>query len=68
MARVKVLEIPQLMRDIAAYEDESVTRPALQLIAPTFARTTEMIRMELRAHTGREVHGGHLLSDVSAPI
>jgi integrase len=46
MARVKVLEIPLLMRDIAAYEGEPVTRLALQFMAHTFARTTEMIRAE----------------------
>ncbi len=46
MARVKTIEIPQLMRDIAAYDGEIVTRLALQFMALTFARTTEMIRME----------------------
>ena len=46
MARVKVLEIPQLMRDIATYEGEMVTRLALQFMALTFTRTTEMIKME----------------------
>lgn len=46
MARVKVLEIPQLMRDIAAYDGEIVTRLALQFMALTFARTTEMIHLE----------------------
>jgi len=46
MARVKPLEIPQLMRDIAAYDGELVTRLALQFMALTFARTTEMIQME----------------------
>jgi integrase len=46
MARVKVLEIPQLMRDISLYDGELVTRLALQFMALTFARTTEMIRME----------------------
>jgi len=46
MARVKVLEIPQLMRDIAAYEGEMVTRLALQFMALTFVRTTEMIQMQ----------------------
>lgn len=46
MARVNVLEIPQLMRDIAGYEGELVTRLVLQFMALTFARTTEMIQAE----------------------
>jgi len=46
MARVKTLDIPQLMRDIAAYEGEIVTRLALQFMALTFARTKEMINAE----------------------
>ncbi|WP_175761480.1 tyrosine-type recombinase/integrase [Burkholderia anthina] len=46
MARVKPLEIPQLMRDIAAYPGEPVTRLALELMALTFVRTTEMIRAQ----------------------
>ncbi|WP_338638366.1 tyrosine-type recombinase/integrase [Burkholderia pyrrocinia] len=46
MARVKPLEIPQLMRDIAAYSGEPVTRLALQLMAFTFVRTKEMIRAQ----------------------
>lgn len=46
MARVKILEIPLLMRDIAGYEGEMVTRLALQFMALTFARTKEMIRAE----------------------
>ncbi|WP_213763507.1 integrase arm-type DNA-binding domain-containing protein [Caballeronia sp. dw_19] len=46
MARVKILEIPSLMRDIAGYQGEMVTRLALQFMALTFTRTTEMIRME----------------------
>lgn len=43
MARVKSLELPQLMRDIAAYEGEPVTRFALELMALTFVRTSELI-------------------------
>ncbi|WP_186057675.1 tyrosine-type recombinase/integrase [Burkholderia gladioli] len=46
MARVKATEIPQLMRDIDAYQGDLVTRLALQLMALTFVRTTEMIRAE----------------------
>ncbi|WP_429497428.1 tyrosine-type recombinase/integrase [Robbsia andropogonis] len=43
MARVKAVELPQLMRDIAAYDGEAVTRLALELMALTFVRTTELI-------------------------
>lgn len=39
MARVKPVEIPQLMRDIAAYQGDVVTRLALRFMALTFART-----------------------------
>ena len=39
-------EIPQLMRDIAAYPGEPVTRLALELMALTFVRTKEMIRAQ----------------------
>ncbi|RQS07561.1 DUF4102 domain-containing protein [Burkholderia sp. Bp9002] len=46
MARVKAAEIPQLMRDIDAYQGDLVTRLALRLMALTFVRTTEMIRAE----------------------
>lgn len=46
MARVKATEIPQLMRDIDAYQGDLVTRLALRLMALTFVRTTEMIRAE----------------------
>jgi integrase len=46
MARVKPVEIPQLMRDIAAYSGDRVTQLALQFMAPTFVRTTEMINAE----------------------
>lgn len=46
MARVKPLEIPQLMRDIATYPGEPVTRLALQFMALTFVRTKEMIRAQ----------------------
>ncbi|KKB69606.1 tyrosine-type recombinase/integrase [Burkholderia pseudomallei] len=46
MARVKPLEIPQLMRDIAAYPGEPITRLALELMALTFVRTKEMIRAQ----------------------
>ena len=42
-ARVKPLEIPELMRDIAAYEGELVTRLALEFMAHTFVRTGELI-------------------------
>ena len=44
MARVKATEIPQLMRDIDAYQRDLVTRLALRLMALTFVRTTEMTR------------------------
>jgi integrase len=46
MARVKPVEIPQLMRDIAGYEGDVVTRMALSFMALTFVRTTEMINAE----------------------
>jgi integrase len=46
MARVKALEIPKLMQDIAAYDGEVVTRLALQFMALTFVRTKEMIEMD----------------------
>lgn len=46
MARVKPVEIPQLMRDIAAYQGDLVTRLALRFMALTFTRTTEMINAE----------------------
>ncbi|GAB7538401.1 tyrosine-type recombinase/integrase [Burkholderia sp. 3C] len=46
MARVKVTEIPQLMRDINAYQGDLVTRLALRLMALTFVRTKEMIHAE----------------------
>ncbi|NIF78877.1 DUF4102 domain-containing protein [Paraburkholderia sp. Cy-641] len=46
MARVKPMEIPQLMRDIAEYQGEVVTRLALRFMALTFVRTTEMINAE----------------------
>lgn len=44
MARVKSVEIPQLMCDIAVYQGDLVTRLALQFMALTFVRTTEMIQ------------------------
>lgn len=43
MARVKSLELPELMRSIAAYDGEPVTRLALELMALTFVRTSELI-------------------------
>jgi hypothetical protein len=43
MARVKAVEIPQLTKDIAAYSGDRVTQLALQFMALTFVRTTEMI-------------------------
>lgn len=46
MARVKPMEIPQLMRDIAGYQGDVVTRLALRFMALTFVRTTEMINAE----------------------
>ncbi|CAG4911712.1 tyrosine-type recombinase/integrase [Paraburkholderia saeva] len=46
MARVKLVEIPQLMRDIAEYQGDLVTRLALRFMALTFVRTTEMIQAE----------------------
>ncbi|MCX4156139.1 MULTISPECIES: tyrosine-type recombinase/integrase [Paraburkholderia] len=46
MARVKPMEIPQLMLDIANYQGDVVTRLALHFMALTFARTTEMIKAE----------------------
>ncbi|MEN2472872.1 tyrosine-type recombinase/integrase [Burkholderia sp. GS2Y] len=45
IARVKATEIPQLMRDIDAYQGD-LTRLALRLMALTFVRTTEMISAE----------------------
>ncbi|MFL9893752.1 tyrosine-type recombinase/integrase [Paraburkholderia sp. RL17-381-BIF-C] len=44
MARVKPIEIPQLMRDIDNYQGDLVTRLALRFMALTFVRTTEMIQ------------------------
>ncbi|MET5116099.1 integrase, partial [Burkholderia pseudomallei] len=44
MALVKATEIPQLKRDIDAYQGDQLTRLALRLMALTFVRTTEMIR------------------------
>ncbi|NML99664.1 integrase arm-type DNA-binding domain-containing protein [Paraburkholderia sp. RP-4-7] len=46
MARVKSMEIPQLMRDIKDYQGDVVTRLALRFMALTFVRTTEMIQAE----------------------
>jgi integrase len=46
MARVKPVEIPQLMRDISSYQGDVVTRLALRFMALTFVRTTEMINAE----------------------
>jgi integrase len=46
MARVKPVEIPQLMRDIATYSGDRVTQLALKFMALTFVRTTEMINAE----------------------
>jgi integrase len=46
MARVKPIEIPQLMRDIADYQGDVVTCLALRFMALTFVRTTEMINAE----------------------
>ncbi|MDG0025954.1 integrase arm-type DNA-binding domain-containing protein [Trinickia sp. Y13] len=46
MARVKAVEVPQLMRDIDAYQGDIVTRLALRFMALTFVRTKEMIRAE----------------------
>jgi integrase len=46
MARVKPVEIPQLMKDIAAYPGDRVTQLALRFMALTFVRTTEMINAE----------------------
>ena len=46
MARVKPVEIPQLMRDVADYQGDIVTRLALRFMALTFVRTTEMINAE----------------------
>ncbi|MGF6966757.1 integrase [Paraburkholderia sp. WC7.3g] len=43
MARVKAAELPRLMTDIGAYEGDPVTRLALELMALTFVRTTELI-------------------------
>lgn len=43
MAAVKPKELPQLLARIDAYEGELQTRLALQLIANTFVRTSELI-------------------------
>jgi len=43
MARVKTMELPQLMRDIASYGGDLVTRLALEFMALTFVRTSELI-------------------------
>jgi integrase len=42
-ARVDEKELPELMRKIMAYEGSTVTRFALQLMALTFVRTSELI-------------------------
>lgn len=43
-ARVSPLELPQLLRDIDAYEGDAVTQLALQFMTLTFVRTTELIQ------------------------
>jgi integrase len=42
-ARVSEKELPELLRKIMAYEGSTVTRFALQLMALTFVRTSELI-------------------------
>ena len=42
-ARVNSLELPKLMRDIRSYEGDQKTRIAMQLLALTFVRTSELI-------------------------
>lgn len=42
-ARVSEKDLPELMRKVMAYEGSTVTRFALQLMALTFVRTTELI-------------------------
>lgn len=44
--RIDLAELPQLLRDIDAYEGHVLTRHALQLIAMTFVRTKELIEAE----------------------
>jgi integrase len=46
MARVRPVEIPQLMRDITEYQGDKVTQLALRFMALTFVRTTEPINAE----------------------
>lgn len=42
-ARVSALELPKLMQDISVYEGDSKTKIAMQLLALTFVRTSELI-------------------------
>lgn len=42
-ARVGAAELPELLRKIAGYEGATLTRAALQLMAMTFVRTSELI-------------------------
>ncbi len=42
-ARVEPRELPELMRKVMAYEGTTVTRFAMQLMALTFVRTSELI-------------------------
>lgn len=42
-ARIDVEELPELMRNIVAYQGSTFTRLALQLMALTFVRTNELI-------------------------
>lgn len=44
--RIDLKELPQLLRDIDAYDGHVLTRYALQLIALTFVRTKELIEAE----------------------
>ncbi|MDO3510067.1 tyrosine-type recombinase/integrase [Ralstonia pseudosolanacearum] len=46
MARVSSNEVPTLMRKIRSYDGDVITRIALQFMALTFVRTSELIRAQ----------------------
>ena len=48
LARVEAKELPELLRKMHAYEGSLYTRFALQLIALTFVRTSELIEAAVR--------------------
>jgi integrase len=44
--RIDLKELPQLLRDIDAYDGNAITRHALQFMALSFVRTSELIKAE----------------------